>query len=98
MSRAWPSAPRRQLVGACRRRRSDGDDAGGSKARAISVFSLLHSARPVLLNFGQAGGFDIAPWAERVQHVDASYAGSWELPVVGVVPAPSAVCNTVHGI
>src|SRR5438128_1717170 len=57
----------------------------------ISVFSLLHSARPVLLNFGQAGGFDIAPWAERVQLVDASYAGIWELPVVGEVTAPSAV-------
>jgi len=57
----------------------------------ISVFSLLHSAKPVLLNFGQAGGFDIAPWAERVQLVDASYAGIWELPVVGEVTAPSAV-------
>src|SRR5438445_4807354 len=57
----------------------------------ISVFSLLHSAKPVLLNFGQAGGFDIAPWAERVQLVDASYAGIWELPVVGEATAPSAV-------
>jgi threonine dehydrogenase-like Zn-dependent dehydrogenase len=55
------------------------------------VFSLLHSAEPVLLNFGQAGGFDIAPWAERVQLVDASHAGIWELPVVGEVTAPSAV-------
>ena len=57
----------------------------------ISVFSLLHSAKPVLLNFGQAGGFDIAPWVERVPRVDASYAGTWELPVVGEVTAPSAV-------
>ena len=57
----------------------------------ISVFSLLHSAKPVLLNFGQAGGFDIAPRAERVQLIDASYAGIWELPVVGEVTAPSAV-------
>src|SRR6266481_6926876 len=57
----------------------------------ISVFSLLHRAKPVLLNFGQSGGFDIAPWAERVQLVDASYAGIWELPVVGEVTAPSAV-------
>ena len=56
-----------------------------------SVYSLLHSARPVLLNFGQSGGFDIAPWAERVPLVDASYAGIWELPVVGEVTAPSAV-------
>jgi hypothetical protein len=57
----------------------------------IRVFSLLHSARPVLLNFAPAGGFDIAPWAERVQLVDASYAGIWELPVLGEVTKPSAV-------
>src|ERR1700716_3602662 len=55
------------------------------------VFELLHSAKPVLLNFGDAGGLDVAPWAERVQLVDASYAGIWELPVVGEVTAPSAV-------
>src|SRR5438094_301549 len=42
-------------------------------------------------NLGGAGGFDIAPWAERVQLVDASYSGIWELPVVGEVTAPSAV-------
>ncbi len=57
----------------------------------VRVFTLLHGAKPVLLNLGQAGGFDIAPWADRVQLVDASYAGAWELPVVGVVAAPSAV-------
>src|SRR6195256_5697794 len=57
----------------------------------LRVFELLHRAQPVLLNFGQPGGFDIAPWAERVQLVDASYAGIWELPVVGEVTAPSAV-------
>jgi 3-(3-hydroxy-phenyl)propionate hydroxylase len=57
----------------------------------VRVFSLLHDAKPVLLNFGGAGGLDIAPWAERVQLVDASYAGTWELPVVGEVGAPTAV-------
>jgi hypothetical protein len=57
----------------------------------LRVFELLHSAKPVLLNFGDAGGLDVAPWAERVQLVDASYAGIWELPVVGEVTAPSAV-------
>jgi 3-(3-hydroxy-phenyl)propionate hydroxylase len=55
------------------------------------VYSLLHDARPVLLNLGEPSGFDIAPWADRVQLVDASYAGSWELPVLGVVTAPTAV-------
>ncbi|MDQ6692781.1 MAG: FAD-dependent monooxygenase [Candidatus Dormibacteraeota bacterium] len=58
---------------------------------ATTVFRLLHTAKPALLNFGQAGEIDLAPWVERVQPVDASYAGAWELPVVGAVAAPSAV-------
>jgi 3-(3-hydroxy-phenyl)propionate hydroxylase len=57
----------------------------------VRVFSLLHDARPVLLNFGKPGGVDVAPWADRVRSIDASYAGSWELPVIGVVPGPTAV-------
>ena len=57
----------------------------------VRAFSLLHDAKPVLLNLGAAGGLDIAPWADRVQLVDASYAGTWELPVVGEVGAPTAV-------
>jgi len=58
---------------------------------AVRVFELLHGARAVLLNLGEAGGFDIAPWAERVQLVDAEHGGVWELPVVGAVAAPVAV-------
>ena len=54
------------------------------------VFTLLHHARPVLLNLGEPGGFDIAPWADRVQLVDARYGGTWELPAVGPVTAPTA--------
>ena len=57
----------------------------------LRVFTLLHDARPVLLNLGEPGGFDIAPWADRVQLVDAEYAGPWELPAIGVVTAPTAV-------
>jgi 2-polyprenyl-6-methoxyphenol hydroxylase-like FAD-dependent oxidoreductase len=57
----------------------------------LRVFELLHSAKPVLLNFGEPGGLGVAPWADRVQLIDASYAGTWELPVVGEVAAPSAV-------
>ncbi len=57
----------------------------------LRVFTLLHDARPVLLNLGEPGGFDITPWADRVQLVDAEYAGPWELPVLGVVTAPAAV-------
>ena len=55
------------------------------------VFTLLHDARPVLLNLGEPGGFDITPWADRVQLIDAEYAGTWELPALGAVTAPTAV-------
>src|SRR5262249_55837450 len=57
----------------------------------LRVFSLLHKARPALINFGEPGKLNIEPWAERVQLVDARYEGAWELPVAGVVLAPAAV-------
>jgi 2-polyprenyl-6-methoxyphenol hydroxylase-like FAD-dependent oxidoreductase len=57
----------------------------------LRVFSLLHEARPVLLNLGEPGGFDIMPWADRVQLIDAKYVGTWELPALGAVTAPAAV-------
>jgi len=64
----------------------------------VRVFTLLQGARPVLLNFGGPGGlalgeggFDITPWADRVQLIDAKYVGEWELPVLGAVAAPTAV-------
>jgi 3-(3-hydroxy-phenyl)propionate hydroxylase len=67
------------------------------------VFSLLHKARPVLLNLGEPGGgalgsdrslalsFDITPWADRVQSIHARYGGPWELPAIGTVTTPVAV-------
>jgi 3-(3-hydroxy-phenyl)propionate hydroxylase len=58
---------------------------------SLRVFTLLHHARPVLLNLGEPGGFDIAPWADRVQLIDAEYVGTWELPALGEVAAPTAV-------
>ena len=45
----------------------------------------------MLLNLGEPGGIDAAPWADRVRLVDAKYTGLWELPVLGVVTAPTAV-------
>jgi hypothetical protein len=57
----------------------------------LRVFELLHGARPVLLNLGGPGDLDIAPWADRVQRVDTSYEGDSQLPVLGVVDAPTAV-------
>jgi 3-(3-hydroxy-phenyl)propionate hydroxylase len=57
----------------------------------LRVYTLLHEARPVLLNLGEPGALDVAPWADRVQSVDATDTGKWELPVIGEVAAPSAV-------
>jgi 3-(3-hydroxy-phenyl)propionate hydroxylase len=57
----------------------------------VRVFSLLHRARPVVLNLGEPGGIDITPWADRVQLIDATYDGRWELPALGEVTAPTAV-------
>jgi 2-polyprenyl-6-methoxyphenol hydroxylase-like FAD-dependent oxidoreductase len=57
----------------------------------LRVFELLRDAKPVLLNLGEPGGFDIASWADRVQMIDAEYGGPWELPVLGEVTAPTAV-------
>jgi 3-(3-hydroxy-phenyl)propionate hydroxylase len=57
----------------------------------LRVFELLHDAKPVLLNLGEPGGLDIAPWADRVKLVEARFDGEWELPVLGPVDAPTAV-------
>jgi 3-(3-hydroxy-phenyl)propionate hydroxylase len=74
----------------------------------LRTFTLLHEARPVLLNLGES--LDITPWADRVRRVDAKYPGTWELPVIGTVPPPTAVLirpdgyvacvgdNTGHGL
>lgn len=58
---------------------------------SVRMFSLLHKARPVLLNLGEPGGFDLGPWANRVQFIHAKYDGPWELPALGSVTAPVAV-------
>ncbi len=57
----------------------------------LRTFTLLHDARPVLLNFDEPGSFEITPWANRVQLIDAKYDGTWELPALGPVTAPAAV-------
>jgi 3-(3-hydroxy-phenyl)propionate hydroxylase len=57
----------------------------------VRVFELLHNAKAVLLNLGDTGALDITAWAERVQVVDAECAGPWDLPLLGSVPAPTAV-------
>jgi len=57
----------------------------------LRVFELLHDAKPLLLNLGEPGSIEITPWADRVKRIDASYEKEWELPVLGVVGAPTAV-------
>jgi 3-(3-hydroxy-phenyl)propionate hydroxylase len=57
----------------------------------LRLLALLHDARPVLLNLDEPGGVDITPWADRVQLIDAKYVGTWELPAIGAVAAPTAV-------
>jgi hypothetical protein len=53
------------------------------------TYTLLHPARPVLLNLGTP--LDLHSWADRVLSIDARYDGAWVVPVLGSVPAPSAV-------
>ena len=63
----------------------------------LRAFTLLHEAQAVLLNLGEPGGFDIAPWAGRVRMIDAECAAPWELPVIGEVEAPTAVLTRPDG-
>ena len=58
---------------------------------SVRVFSLMHAARPLLLNLGAPGAVDIRPWSDQVTLVDARFDGVWELPVLGAVPAPDAI-------
>jgi 3-(3-hydroxy-phenyl)propionate hydroxylase len=55
----------------------------------VRVFELLHQARPVLIALGASVG--AGPWTDRVQQVEATWSGAWELPELGVVSAPAAV-------
>lgn len=57
----------------------------------VRTYALLRAAQPVLLELGLPGGFDLAPWADRVRQVRAQCEDRWELPVVGPVGAPGAV-------
>ena len=57
----------------------------------VRVFTLVHSARPVVINFGEPGSIDVRSWAGRVQSIDAKYDGRWELPEIGAVSAPTTV-------
>ncbi|WP_082566129.1 FAD-dependent monooxygenase [Arthrobacter sp. Soil782] len=57
----------------------------------IRLFTLLHNARPVLLNLGEPACINVGRWVDRVQLVNATYDGEWNLPVIGPVNAPTAL-------
>ncbi len=58
---------------------------------SLQLYTLLHDARPVLLNFNETSPIAIDPWRNRVQSLGARYDGKWELPAIGTVSAPGAV-------
>ena len=55
------------------------------------LFSLMHRARPLLMQFDGQAPIEVAEWSDRVENVEADYDGRWLLPVVGEVAAPTAV-------
>ena len=57
----------------------------------LRFFSLLHGARPVLLNVGKRGRLALGPWADRVTLVDVATVKPWEIPAVGSIAPPGAV-------
>jgi 2-polyprenyl-6-methoxyphenol hydroxylase-like FAD-dependent oxidoreductase len=63
----------------------------GTPDGPVRTYTLLHAARPLLLNFSEPETLDITPWLDRVQSVDATHDGAWELPVIGEVDPPTAV-------
>ena len=57
----------------------------------MRIFTLLQNARPVLLNLGAPGSFDITLWSDRIKLVYGRYDGPWELTALGLVSAPTAL-------
>jgi 3-(3-hydroxy-phenyl)propionate hydroxylase len=62
-----------------------------NRPRAPLRLAGSHGAKGVLPNPGAGGSLDIVPRVDRVLLVGGEYAGPWELPVLGAVPAPAAV-------
>lgn len=57
----------------------------------ISVYSLLHTAKPIFLNLKESSDFDIPQSETRILQVNAGYTGPWELPVLGKIDAPESI-------
>lgn len=58
---------------------------------SVRLFTLLHAARPVLLDLAGPAPIDLSPWGGRIHRVEAEHGPSCELPVIGEVELPPAV-------
>jgi hypothetical protein len=63
---------------------------------SLRVFTLLHDARPVLLNLGEPCRLGITRWADPVKLIDAKYDGVWDHPAHGGVTAHTAVSTSAR--
>jgi len=59
--------------------------------RETTAYAFLHDARPVLFTFDADKAPGAALRTDRVKRVSARAAPTWDLPIVGLVPAPEAV-------
>ncbi|MBM0207220.1 FAD-dependent monooxygenase, partial [Micromonospora sp. STR1s_5] len=64
----------------------------------LRTYTLLHDARPVLLELGVMKRPDFGPWADRVRYVEASCPGTWAIPVLGEIPSPAALLIRPDGL
>ncbi len=64
---------------------------GQRRRPAAGLHPAARRAAGALLNLDEPRGVEITPWADRVQLIDAEYGGTWELPALGAVTAPTAV-------
>jgi 3-(3-hydroxy-phenyl)propionate hydroxylase len=56
-----------------------------------TIFTLLHKARPILLNLGEPGASEVDRWPFRIDLVDARCRTPWRIPDVGEVTSPAAL-------
>ncbi|WP_291156951.1 FAD-dependent monooxygenase [Gemmatimonas sp. UBA7669] len=52
------------------------------------IATLLHDARPLLIDLGVQDSIDIGPWTQHVRMINAECRERWVLPVIGEVTPP----------
>ncbi|HEY0520350.1 MAG TPA: FAD-dependent monooxygenase [Ilumatobacteraceae bacterium] len=58
---------------------------------SIRIYEHLHHANPLLVNLDPASELDTTPLHDRIRHINATYTGTWELPVLGEVEPPTTL-------